>query len=114
MRKCQTWFYSGPASRRSSPSNRPLEEQSDGRPGSVPCSTGPSNIYSSHKLLPTASLTAVGAAEGRAEQAHSCDSHRTDNAVDLNMFRCANTSKCASLRLCIRECSSLGLFFFTP
>lgn len=71
MRKRQTQFYSGPASRRSSPCNRPLEEQFDNCPGSVPCSTGPSNIYSCHKPLPTASLTAVGTAKGRAETACS-------------------------------------------
>lgn len=41
------------------PATPPLRV-TDSRPGSVPGSAGPSNIYSSHKLLPTASLTDVG------------------------------------------------------
>lgn len=58
------------------------------RPGSVPCSTGPSNIYSSHKLLPTASLAGHCSelGEGRAGEARSYDSHIKDNAENLYAF----------------------------
>lgn len=53
------------------PSQPPLGEQTDDRPGSVPCSTGPSNIYSAHKLLPTGSLTAFGHCSELGEEAEA-------------------------------------------
>lgn len=85
MEKCQLGFVHGPAVFLCGPMTfggglppvpslpwsfllPPLENRV--RTGSVPCSTGPSNIYSSHQLLPTASLKNPGhsseAGEGRS------------------------------------------------